>query len=225
MAPSTHTSGCLDLSTVRLVLVEDDLLLSDLLATALRRHFKATRLEVFTQGRPAIEHCLAEAPDLLITDLALPDLNGRELVRELRVRWPDLRVIVMTGQVNPALPGELLSLGAAGFVHKTSSFQEMELAIRRVLENQIYISASLKMAVPQRSSAQPGNNGPPPNVLTEREREIARMVANGMISKEVAGRLGLSPRTVEKARAQILGKLGLRDLPSLVRWCIQHGLV
>lgn len=225
MATRTPSSKRLDLSAVPFVLVEDDQLLSDLLANALRDRFNATRLEVFTHGQAAMDHCLAEAPDLLVTDLALPDMNGRELIRVLRARWPDLRVIVMTGQVNPALPGELLSLGAAGFVHKTSSFDELELAIRRVLENQIYISAGLKLEIPQRNSGRAATGSPPPGVLTEREREIARLVASGLISKEIAARLNLSPRTIEKARAKIFAKLELRDLPSLVRWCLNHDLL
>jgi DNA-binding NarL/FixJ family response regulator len=225
VATRTNSSTRLDLGAVPLVLVEDDRLLSDLLATALRDRFNAGRMKVFTHGRAALEHCLEEPPDLLVTDLALPDMNGRELIRTMRERWPDLRVIVMTGQVNPALPGELLTLGAAGFVHKTSSFDELEFAIRRVLENQIYISAGLNLEIPQRHATRPPAGGPPPSVLTEREREIARLVASGLISKEIAGRLGLSPRTIEKARAHILAKLGLRDLPSLVRWCLNHDLL
>lgn len=198
--------------------------MADLLALALRSHLGITQTKVFSSGKKAVAHCLAECPDLLIVDLGLPDTNGRDVVRALRRRWPALRVIVMTGQLSPALPGEMLSLGVSGFVHKSSSLEEMETAVRRVLENGLFFSAGAKWSHAV-SGASRAHAGPPPSTLTEREIEIARLVAGGLISKEVAARLELSPRTVEKARARILAKLKLRDLPSLVRWCVQHGLV
>ncbi len=205
----------------RVVVIEDDALLSDLLAHALRTRLQLANVQVYSRGRSGLEHCLRNPPDLLMVDLRLPDMNGREIVQTLRARWPALRVVVLTGETNPALPAELLTLGVSGFVHKTSPLAEIEMAVQRVLAGGFYFSAAFT-PVPVRST--PDENTAR-NPLTEREREIARLVASGLISKEIAARLHLSPRTVEKARAQILGKLGLRDLPSLVRWCMQQGLV
>lgn len=206
-------------------MIEDDSLLSELLAQALRERLKISEQHVFETGRAGVDYCLKEEPDLLIVDLGLPDMNGREIIRRLRQRWPNLRVIVLTGEVNPTLPAELLAIGVSGFVHKTSSFAEMESAIRRVLADGMYFSAALK---PSHANGRLGSAralGPPPSVLVEREREIVRLVTSGLISKEIADRLDLSPRTIEKARARILTKLGVRDLPALVRWALQHGLI
>lgn len=206
-------------------MIEDDILLSDLLATVLRTRMKAPKLQVFSTGKAGMDHCFAHPPDLLIVDLGLPDMGGRRIIESLRARLPELRVIVLTGEFHSNLPGELLSLGATGFVHKTSSFEEMEEAIRRVLANGIYFSSGSRLANSISQSGGGAIEGPSPTKLTAREREIARLVATGQISKEIAAQLNLSPRTVEKARSQILAKLGLRDLPSLVRWCMQHGLI
>ena len=205
-------------------MIEDDAMLADLLARALRKTFDAAHLSVFATGREGVEHCPAQPPDLLLVDLGLPDMNGRQIIRTLGEKLPSLRVIVLTGESSPRLPGELLALGASGFVDKMSSFDEVENAVRRVLDNGLYFSAGMKPSPPSRGARDTPPSGPPPSVLSEREREIARFVTDGLISKEIADRLGLSPRTVEKARAQILAKLGLRDLPSLVRWSLQHGL-
>lgn len=204
-----------------MVVIEDDTLLSDLLAHALRTRLQLADVQVHFLGRAGLEDCLRNPPDLLMVDLRLPDMNGREIVQALRARWPALRAIVLTGETNPALPGELLTLGVNGFVHKTSPLAEIETAVRRVLAGGFYFSGGF---TPAAASAAPEENDSR-NPLTEREREIARLVASGLISKEIAARLHLSPRTVEKSRAQILAKLGLRDLPSLVRWCLQQGLI
>jgi DNA-binding NarL/FixJ family response regulator len=218
-----HPTPPLDLAAFSVVMIEDDLLLSDLLARALRDRLKLNRLQIFSTGEHGVKHCLAKPPDLLIVDIGLPDMSGRDVIRVLRGRHPELRVIVLTGQTFPSLPGELLSLGVSGFVHKTSKFEELEQALRRVLDGGLYVCANVS---PSHSRGEPGRKASPAlALLTEREREIARLVASGLISKEIAARLDLSPRTVEKARAQILAKLDLRDLPGLVRWCMQHELV
>lgn len=164
------------------------------------------------------------APDLLIVDMGLPDLSGREVIRSVHETHPTLRIIVLTGETNPQLPAELLSLGVSGFVHKTSRLEELEQAVRRVLDDGLYFSTYAKLPPPH-LCASGANTSPSVALLTDRERDIARMVASGHISKEIAARLNLSPRTIEKARSQILAKLGLRDLPSLVRWCLQQGLI
>lgn len=208
-------------SLPRVVVIEDDALLCDLLAHALRTRLELAEVRVYANGRAGLDYCLKNPPDLLMVDLHLPDMNGREIVQALRERWPALRAIVLTGQTDPALPAELLTSGVSGFVHKTLPLAEIETAVQRVLAGGFYFSAGF---APAPASSAAGDNTAR-NLLTEREREIARLVASGLISKEIAARLHLSPRTIEKARAQILSKLGLRDLTSLVRWCLQQGLV
>jgi DNA-binding NarL/FixJ family response regulator len=172
-----------------------------------------------------MRRCFDEPPDIVVVDLTLPDMNSRDVVRALRERLPELRVIVLAGEFSPSLPAELLSLGISGLVDKMSGFAEMESAVHHVLANGFYFSAGMAPTSAANGCFRPARNGPPLAVLTEREREIARLVANGLISKEIAPLLQLSPRTVEKARAQIQAKLGVNDLPSLVRWCVQHELV
>jgi len=204
------------------VLIEDDGLLCDLLARAIAARFAPRTLRTFGDGATGLAHCLAEAPDLLITDLRLPGVDGREVIRRLRARHPGTRCVVLTSAVVPALPAELLALGVAGFVDKSSPLENVEGAIERVLAGGLYFSAQVS---PTSAAAPPPvAAGPGPAVLTEREREIARLVAGGLISKEIADRLGLSPRTVEKERGLIMEKIGVRDLSGFIRWCVRNGL-
>lgn len=202
------------------------MLLADLIPMAVTAKLAPAHITTFRAGRPALEYSRAERPNLVIVDLGLPDMDGRTLIRALHKLSPNSRVIVLTGQVSPTLPRELLALGVTGYIDKTSPLENIENAIRRVLSGGIYFAAELGMLGNARPVlATPADqNEVAPEHLTPREREIARCVAAGMISKEIARNLGLSPRTIEKARAQLQEKLGVRDLPSLVRWCVKHGL-
>jgi len=205
------------------VLIEDDVLLCDLLARAIRARFAPRSLRTFGDGAAGLAHCLAAAPDLLITDLRLPGMEGREIIRRLHARHPGTRLMVLTSTVTPALPAELLALGVAGFIDKASPSDQVERAIERVLAGGLYFSAHVSPSPV--ADVRPMAEGPAPGVLTVREREVARLVAGGLISKEIAERLGLSPRTVEKERGQIMEKIGVRDLSGFIRWCVRHGLV
>lgn len=193
---------------------------------SLRSEFAAHSVVAFTQGRKAVEHCRTHRPTVVIVDLGLPDIDGRKVIRALHAASPESRVVVLTARIDPNLPGELLALGVSGYVDKGLPLKEALRAIRRVLQGGLYYSAGNRSLL-GRSSAHrvTAASDVPPETLSPREREIVRLVASGMISKEIGARLKLSPRTVEKARARILERLKVRDLPALVRWCVKHGLV
>lgn len=215
-------------SEADVVLIEDDGLFRDLLSHAVREGVKPRSFAVFDNGATGLTHCLTSPPDLLIVDLRLPSLDGREVVRRLRPVAPKTRYLVLTGHVTNALPAELITLGVSGFVDKASTMEELRRAIGRVLEGGLYFSASVppQPAVFASRGAGPGDGGGvDPAVLSDRERQIVRLVASGLYSKEIAEQLGLSPRTVEKERVAIMQKLGVGDLPGLIRWSVRHGIV
>lgn len=223
-APDPAKPTVLSASAARFVLIEDDPLLLDLLAHALRQHFKPAALHAFAQGRPGLAHCLHEPVDLVLTDLRLPDLDGREIVRQLRAHDRKPRVIVLTGQVDATLPAELIALGVAGFVDKATPLEHALRAVERVLAGGMYFFAGVMPSASGIAGRKTGTAGVSPSVLSVRERDVARLVAGGLSSKEIAQRLELSPRTVENYRANLMQKLGVRDTATLVRWCLQNGL-
>lgn len=206
------------------VVIEDDLLLLDLLAHALRQHFKPVALHTFSTGRPGLEHCLREEVDLVLTDLRLPDLDGREIVRQLRARDRKPRVIVLTGEVDATLPAELVALGVAGFVDKATPLEHALRAVERVLAGGMYFFAGVIPAASGLAARALTSSTVSASVLSPRERDVARLVAGGLSSKEIAQRLELSARTVENYRANLMQKIGVRDTAGLVRWCLEHGL-
>lgn len=209
--------------SARILVIEDDVLLADLLGMGLRLNLKPAELLMFHHGRAGLAQCRVSKPDLLIVDLGLPDMDGREVIRSVRAFSPGTRIIVLTGQIAASLPGQLIALGVSGYVDKGSTLEHIETAVKRVLDGGIYFSAGNRAGACEPISL-PKWDGPPPEVLTEREREIVRLVGDGMLSKEIGDRLQLSRRTVEKARSRISEKLQVRDLPSLIKWSVQHGV-
>lgn len=205
------------------VLIDDTATLRELLKDALTRRFTPCEVRDFEDGKDGLKSCLERAPDLLIVDLYLRDTDGRDVIRELRRQGLQLKIIVLTAHPDAGLPAELVGLGVAGFVDKNSPLDQIERAVQRVLEGGMFFSAAVPPPVPAVGS-EPDLPRIGAEVLSEREKEVVRLVARGFLSKEVADKLGLSTRTVEKHRSRILAKLGLRDVPSLVRWCLRNGL-
>lgn len=192
----------------------------------------------FDSGKEGLEYCLRTKPDLLAVDLFLPDLHGLEIVREVRARLPATRILVLTGHPDGDLPARLVAQGVHGFVDKAAPLSYIMQAMESLMEGGMFFATHVppKGATPSAQAALPkvaaGVRSYPEafsleavKVLSAREIEVARLVAEGFSSKELAARLGLSVRTVEKHRANIMEKVGVHEVASLVRWCVQTGLV
>jgi DNA-binding NarL/FixJ family response regulator len=199
-----------------------------MLSSALSRVRGIVVTGAFKDGKSGLDFCLKEPPGLAIVDLYLPGMHGLEVVREIRAKLPATRVLVLTGHPDGDLPGRLIAQGVHGFVDKSAPLNES------VVGGGMFFAAH----VPPKATAgaQPRvepevKTGPPVTTinavetLSGREIEVARLVAEGFSSKEIADRLGLSVRTVEKHRANIMDKINVKEVASLVRWCIQAGIV
>ncbi len=206
----------------RVVVLEDDPMLRDLLTEALAMKFQPAVVESFGVGVEAMQHIREHGASVLICDLGLPDLDGRDVMRKLRAELPDLKLIVLTGRIQSTLPAELVALGVGGFVDKRAALEHTVRAVERVMAGGMYFYAGVSpQGTPRRATAGESTS---PTVLTEREREVVRLVASGLSSKEVATELDISVRTVENYRASSMRKLGVRDTVALVRWSIANGL-
>ena len=160
---------------------------------------------------------------MLVVDLMLPDTNGLDIAREVRRAVPDMKILVITAHPSERLPSDLMALGVNGYVDKTEPIEYVLSAVETVRAGGMFFASRVraKSGAPLPAGAKRPLDVP----LTEREQEIARLVAAGQMSKEIAAKLNLSVRTVEKHRANIMEKVGVREVASLTRWCIQAGLV
>jgi DNA-binding NarL/FixJ family response regulator len=189
----------------------------------------------FKDGKSGLDFCLKEPPGLLIVDLYLPGMHGLEVVREVRAKLPNTRILVLTGHPDGDLPARLISQGVHGFVDKTAPINYILQAIESIIAGGMFFAAHIpprQVGAGAQPKVEPSvKEGPPTTTmnavetLSARELEVARLVAEGFSSKEIADRLDLSVRTVEKHRANIMDKINVKEVASLVRWCIQAGIV
>lgn len=224
MNPSPTPESARDESP-RIVLIEDETVFRQLLKRALQKKKGWNNVEDFADGRAGVDACLADPPDLALVDLNLPGRHGLDIVRDLRQHTPATRILVLTGHAEPKLPPQLMGLGVAGFVDKTAPLAYVLQAIDTVMSGGMFFASNVPAEVRATMAATlPPASNQPPSVLSAREIEVARLVAAGRSSKEIASDLNLSTRTVEKHRANIMDKLGVREVASLVRWVLQNGL-
>lgn len=173
----------------------------------------------FSSGKPALKFCLAKNPDMAVIDLVLPDIDGLQIARRIRKVRPDMKLLIITAHPSAQLPFELIELGINGYIDKTEPIEYVLNAVATIRRGGMFFATHITPW--DGKSRRPD---PLPIPLTLRQQEIARMVAGGRMSKEIANRLNLSLRTVEKHREHIMHKVGVRDVASLTRWCIRAGL-
>lgn len=174
-----------------------------------------------TLAQAAITH-----PDVILLDLSMPRLGGLAILRELRARAPQSRVLVLTMHADEEYLREALRLGASGYVVKAAADQELLSAIRAVARGELYIHPSmtrslLKDLLP---ASEPASQDPWEE-LSEREQQVIRRVAMGFTNREIADQLHLSVKTVETYRARAMEKLGFQSRAQLVEYAMRRGLL
>ena len=160
-------------------------------------------------------------PDVIVADIAMPGMSGMEALRRLKLDENPAKVIFLTMHTDGQLAAEALRAGASGFVVKHSAGKELIDAINTVLLGRTYVTPQLSPDVLKRLSDDRTAGVEP---LTPRQREVLALIAAGRTMKEVAATLGLSPRTVETHKYQIMATLDLKTTAELVRYALEHGL-
>ena len=211
---------------VRLVIVDDHAFMRDLMARALAQQSgRYAVLAAVGTAAEAIGACRKLKPDLLILDINLPDKNGVDALPELRRVAPATRVLLCTGFPTDDRITDLAGTGAHGFVEKTNTWDEFLQAVERVSHGEYYFCSHNVGIAPgsgRLQKAGPSSRGPP---LTAREQEIITLIAQGLMSKEIAAKLHISVATVETHRTNLMTKLGVRNVAGLVSYAFRKGLV
>lgn len=177
-------------------------------------------------GIDALHHVELLRPDVLVLDLTMPGLNGLEVTRQVSKRFPNTRVVILSMHTDESFVLEALKYGAAAYVLKISSTNDLIEAIYKVLEGATYLSPRLSQhAVAFYKQHSKETEVDLHETLTKREREILQSVAEGLNSAEIAVRFSLSSRTVEMHRANLMHKLNLRSQSDLVRYAIRRGII
>ncbi|MDB5333205.1 MAG: two-component response regulator [Phycisphaerales bacterium] len=177
-------------------------------------------------GREAIAFCQEHHPDLVLTDVEMPDLNGIETARQLHALLPDLRIVMLSMHDDPQYVFESLKAGASGYVLKDAAFNELLAAIRVVMSGRRYLSPPLADLVMEDYVRRANGEATASELdkLSAREREILQLVAEGRSSAQVAAMIHISVRTVDTHRYNIMQKLGIHSIAGLTKFAIAHGL-
>ena len=175
-------------------------------------------------GAEAVQRALTEDVDLAVLDVSMPRLTGLQAAREIARRRPDVRILMLSMHDNEEYLFEALSVGASGYVLKSAVDQDLVGACRAALRGEPFLYpaavSTLIRSHLERRSEEPGHDP-----LSPREQEVVKLIADGLSGREIADLLGISPRTVERHRANVLDKLGLQDRVDVTRYAIRRGLI
>lgn len=210
-----------------IILADDHAILRDGLRSILNTQSDLEVIAEVDNGKDAIKMALALKPDLLLTDISMPKTNGTDAIRELNKRLPELKTLVLTMHTSEEHIHAALNAGASGYILKDDSHDELLIAIKNVLNDKMYLSPSICSSVINGYLNASGSDKPVPSwqILTNREREILKLIAEGNRSKDVAEYLSISVKTVEKHRSNLMKKLNLHSIGSLTNYAIQNNLI
>lgn len=175
-------------------------------------------------GQEGYDKCMELKPDFVILDVMLPKLNGTDALRRFSKELPDTRVLIFSGYQSPDLIRELLQAGAHGFVEKSAPLSELRKGIEIVSGGGSYFGPEVASLV-RDAMAEPATNDSGTSILTKREREILQLIAESNSTREIAEKLGISVKTAENHRTNLMRKLDLHDVASLTRYAINKGLI
>ncbi|MCW5299036.1 DNA-binding response regulator [Herbaspirillum lusitanum] len=209
---------------IRIYIADDHTIVRDGLAVMLQVHSDITVVGSGSDGRQAVKEIEQLQPDVVIMDIAMPNLNGIEAALLLRDVAPAVKTIMLSMYATKEHIFRALQAGARGYLLKNSAGSELVNAIRIVQSGQRYLSQKISDAVVDDYLLESRAAGPL-DALSTREREVLQLVAEGHSSAQVAAMLSLSPKSIETYRSRLMQKIGVSDLPSLVKFSIHHGLI
>jgi DNA-binding NarL/FixJ family response regulator len=176
-------------------------------------------------GQEALRLVQELNPEVVLLDIALPGLNGLEVLGRITKTLGRSRVIILSMHANEEYVNRALSAGAAGYLLKDATVRELEAALKAVMRGERYLGRALSHRIIADYIDRAGEKTRSPEILTSRQREILQLIAEGHSTKEIAHSLGLSAKTVESHRSQLMDRLGIHDTAGLVRYAVRQGFV
>jgi DNA-binding NarL/FixJ family response regulator len=176
-----------------------------------------------TNGSEVLHAVRAEGYDVILLDMAMPDMSGLDVLRQIRSLDPDIRVLILSMYPEDQYAVRALKAGASGYLTKESAPEELVAAIRKVCHGGIYVTESLAERLA--TALGPEDKRLPHETLSDRELQVMRLLADGCSAKDIATKLSLSPKTISTYRSRILVKLGIKTTAEIIRYALQHDLV
>lgn len=211
------------MTKIRVLVVDDHAIVREGVCALLARRKDIEVVGQASDGKQAVAQAAALLPDVVLMDISMPAMNGLEATQEIRKSLPGIRVLVLSQYESKEYVVPLLRAGAAGYIAKRARAHELADAIRAVYLEGAFLPPNIARAVVDgvMASNTPANH----SILTERELQVVRLVADGLSSREIAERLCLSVKTVDTHRSNILEKLGAHSSAELIKYAIREGIV
>jgi DNA-binding NarL/FixJ family response regulator len=210
------------MKTVTVLLADDHRIVAEGLKRLLEPEFEL--IGVVEDGRALLAAARKLQPDVIVSDISMPELNGVEALEELKKLIPEVRVVFLTMHHNVAYARQAMAAGALGYVLKHSAAEELILAVRAAAAGRTFVSPAIAGELLESLRAGDGPNANPAARLTLRQREILRLLVDGHSAKAIAARLDISPRTVEFHKYAMMETLGVTTTAELIRFALQSGL-
>jgi len=195
------------------------------LRSLLKSQYPDADLEEAADGASALERARQFAPDIIVLDLHLPDWNGIEVTRQVLAQSASPKIIILSGEANLSFVNEALKAGAVSYLLKTSAPEELPRAVAAVQAGKLYLCPEANAAVLEDYRQGLSAQGIARPLLSPREKQVLRFIADGLRTKEIAARLAVGEKTVETYRGRLMKKLGCTGTAELVRYAIREGIV
>jgi DNA-binding NarL/FixJ family response regulator len=209
---------------IRVLVVDDHAILRDGIRSLLERQSDIDVVGEAENGLVGLSLAGDLQPDIVLMDVAMPAMNGLEATRKIKEQYPAIKVLILTQHDNQEYIEPLLKAGASGFVLKRSGGREVVSAIRHVYEQGGFLEPSIVRQVLDHYHKDSELKNEPAPSLTEREREVLKLIIQGRSTKEIARTLNISPKTVSVHRSNLMTKLNVRNTVDLLRYLSQHPL-
>jgi len=211
---------------IRVLLADDHKMVRQGLMSLIEKESGITVVGQAGNGRSTLKAVGETAPHVVVMDVAMPDLNGIEATRRLLKDKPDLKVVGLSGHADKQFVSQMLKVGASAYLLKDSAAEELVRAIRAVMVGKTYLSPDIAKGVVDQyvHTATCMEKNPAFVALTDREREVLQLIAEGKSTKEIARTLGVSVKTVETHRRNIMEKLDIHSVAELTKYAVREGL-
>lgn len=216
------------MSKIRVLLADDHTIVRQGLRALLDSQEDIEVVGEAEDGRQAFEKTKELVPDVVVIDITMPNLNGIEATRQIKKLNPEIKVLVLTVHDNEEYIHQILQAGASGYLLKESAVTDLVSAINAVKKGGIFLSPAISKVVVKdyiRHAEEGTGDFDSLNILTNREREVLQLIAEGHTNREVAHLLKLSVKTVDVHRSHIMEKLNIHDVTGLVKYSIRKGLI
>ena len=211
---------------IRILIVDDHSIVRDGLRSLIEKQKNMEVIGEANNGRKAVSLAKELEPDVLIMDIAMPDLNGIDATQQILATNQKIKIIGLSMYSDHRFVTRMLKSGAKGYLLKDCAFDELASAIETVILGQIYISPRIKnVNAEEMMKSDQETEGSRLDVLSLREREVLQIIAEGKSTKEIAVELHVSTKTIETHRQNIMNKLNIRNVVDLTKFAIQEGLI